>query len=108
MSVLNRIESLLELSQNASIVLQQKAATVKDSQQLGIILMASRDLRAGIKDLVKIQDVFDESVGRPEDMPEYETSAEETMERTRKYLHHAMKGTADGYPSVFQSDVCIA
>jgi hypothetical protein len=93
MSVLNRIENLLELSQNASIVLQQKAATVKDSQHLGILLMAGKDLRAGIKDLVKIQDIFDESVARPEDIAEYEASAEETMERTRKYLHYAMKGT---------------
>jgi pyridoxine 5'-phosphate synthase PdxJ len=101
MSVLNRIENLLELSQNASIVLQQKAATVKDSQQLGIILMAGRDLRAGIKDLVKIQDLYDESVGRPEHMPEFEASAEETMERTRKYLHHAMKGT------VFEPSFCF-
>ncbi|KAG2176520.1 hypothetical protein INT44_007183 [Umbelopsis vinacea] len=95
MSVLNRIESLLELSQNASIVLQQKAATVKDSQQLGIILMAGRDLRAGIKDLVRIQDLYDESAGRPGH--EYEASAEDTMERTRKFLHHAMKVSADDY-----------
>ncbi|CAO3666320.1 unnamed protein product [Umbelopsis ramanniana] len=30
-------------------------------------------------------------------MPEFEASAEETMERTRKYLHHAMKVSADDY-----------
>ncbi|CAO3687986.1 unnamed protein product [Umbelopsis vinacea] len=39
MSVLNRIEDLLEISQNASIMLQQKVATEKDSPS-GILLNA--------------------------------------------------------------------
>jgi hypothetical protein len=92
MSVLNRIEDLLEISQNASIMLQQKVATEKDSHHLGILLNAGRDLRAGIKDLVKIQDQLDDPSNSPEDSIKLEAYADETIERTRRYLHHAMKG----------------
>lgn len=94
MSALNRIEDLLEISQNASIVLQQKIATVKNSQHLGILLNASKDLRAGIKDLVKIQDKLDDSASPPaqDDAAAFEASVDETIERARQYLHHAMKG----------------
>jgi hypothetical protein len=92
MSVLNRIEDLLEISQNASIMLQQKVATEKDSHHLGILLNAGRDLRAGIKDLVKIQDQLDDPSNSPEDSIKLEAYADETIERTRRYLHYAMKG----------------
>ncbi|KAG2180907.1 hypothetical protein INT43_008487 [Umbelopsis isabellina] len=96
MSLLNRVEDLLDLSQKASILLQEKTANTKDSQLRAILSSAGKDLRSGIKDLVKIQDKLDEAT-KDADRASWESKANETLERTRGYLHFATKVTADGF-----------
>ncbi|KAM3584676.1 hypothetical protein VKS41_003483 [Umbelopsis sp. WA50703] len=96
MSLLNRIEDVLDLSQNAAILLQEKTVKTKDLQLRAILSSAGKDLRSGIKDLVRIQDKLDEATNDT-DKAAWETKANETLERTRGYLHFATKVTADSY-----------
>jgi hypothetical protein len=91
MSLLNRIEDVLDLSQNAAILLQEKTVKTKDLQLRAILSSAGKDLRSGIKDLVRIQDKLDEATNDT-DRAAWETKANETLERTRGYLHFATKG----------------
>lgn len=91
MSLLKRVEDLLDLSQKASILLQEKTANTKDLQLRAILSSAGKDLRSGIKDLVRIQDKLDEPT-KDADTTAWEIKANETLERTRGYLHFATKG----------------
>ncbi|KAJ2958696.1 hypothetical protein NQZ79_g5734 [Umbelopsis isabellina] len=106
MSLLNRVEDLLDLSQKASILLQEKTANTKDLQLRAILSSAGKDLRSGIKDLVRIQDKLDEAT-KDADRASWEIKANETLERTRGYLHFATKGKlSPGHSNAtYQNDI---